>query len=212
MLLVSCPAVTKSFQLFPVNIKLISGKINLIAIDALLRQPNIPSKTMTTNLDAAIYSLKAAVAAVLAFICFDQFHLPGAIWAPVSAVIVTQAKLHPSWQASLLRVAANLIGAFVGAGSRALLGHGIWSLGIGVFVSGLVCQQSKLKDAFRPALAATVIVILSTEPRIWSGSLDRVLGVMTGCVVALIVGFAFDRVSRLFFHQPNVSPVRQGGE
>jgi len=124
--------------------------------------------------------------------------LPGAIWAPVSAVIVTQPELHPSFKASLLRVVTNLIGAFIGAAVHSVIDKAPLALAIGVVLTGLACHFAKLGDATRTAYAAVVIVTLSTEPHAWAGSMDRVFGVTLGCVAAIAVGIVFDRASSLF--------------
>ena len=158
----------------------------------------------TSMSDSFVYSSKAAVSAVVAYLAFGLFHLPGAIWALVSAVVCRHAAEIASVVSRLrwLRVAANLIGAGIGAVASALLGHTLLSLGAGIFLTGVVCFFSRLEDAIRPAFAAVVIVALSSEPSVWAGSLDRVTGVMTGCVAALVVGAAFDRVSSLFQAHP----------
>jgi uncharacterized membrane protein YgaE (UPF0421/DUF939 family) len=166
-------------------------------------------KMRTDNFDAFLFSSKAAISAVVAVYCFGLFHLDGVVWAPISAVIVSQPKLHPSFQASLLRVAANLIGAFIGALLSTLLGHTILSLAIGVLVAGLVCHFARLDDALRPAYAAVVILTLSSETRTWFGSLDRVLAVTVGCVSALAVGFLFSQISWLFSPESNGREVPQ---
>jgi len=157
-----------------------------------------------------VFSSKAAVSAVAGMLCASYLHVPGLIWAPVSAVIVTQAKLHPSYQASLTRVVANLIGAFIGAAASYFTGHRMWAMAIGVFFTGLVCHLARLGDASRPAFAAVVIVTLSSEPHVWVGSLDRVAGVMIGCVAALVVGVVFDQVSRFF--SPNADRDAPGSD
>lgn len=150
------------------------------------------------HIDALLFSAKAAVSALLADWVFGLFHLNGVVWAPISAVIVSQPTLHPSVQASLYRVAANLIGAFVGAVLITVIGHPMVSMGIGVVLTGLVCHFAKLDDALRPAYAAVVIVTLSSEPSAWFGSMDRVLGVSVGCACALAVALVFSKVSDLF--------------
>jgi uncharacterized membrane protein YgaE (UPF0421/DUF939 family) len=143
-------------------------------------------------------------------ISFRHFNQSGAIWASVSAVIVTQTRLHPSIQASLLRIGANLIGAVMGALAGSLFDDKVVALAVGVFITGLTCHFGKMGDAVRPAFAAVVIVILSNEPRVWFGSLDRVLGVLVGCLVALIVGVVFDMTARLFNKTPG--PERKIGD
>jgi uncharacterized membrane protein YgaE (UPF0421/DUF939 family) len=152
--------------------------------------------------EALIFSAKAAVSAVAALVCLVPFQERGkswTIWAPVSAVIVTQAKLHPSLQLSLLRVKANLIGAGIGAIAGMITGHPVLALCVGVFAAGMACHFLKLEDAARPAYAAVVIVTLANnEPHGWAGSLDRVLGVLLGCVIAVAVGLVFDFATRSF--------------
>jgi len=150
------------------------------------------------HLEAVIFSAKAAVASVSAALCYECFTLPGAPWvAAVSAVLVTQPSLHSSFKASLLRVVANLAGAFGGAILLALISQPLVAMAIGVMVTGLICYALKLDDALRPAFVAVIIVTLIGENSKWHSSLDRVAAVIIGCACALIVGFLFDKISNL---------------
>jgi uncharacterized membrane protein YgaE (UPF0421/DUF939 family) len=152
-------------------------------------------KLPARQIDAFVFSSKAALSAVVAVLCFGLFGLPGTVWAAVSAVIVTQPSLHPSVKASATRVVANLIGAFCGAVLGALMGQTLLSLALGVLITGLICQFTNLEDALRPAYAAVVIVIYTSDTSKWYGSLDRVLAVMIGCLAALAVGFLLDKAA-----------------
>jgi uncharacterized membrane protein YgaE (UPF0421/DUF939 family) len=166
-------------------------------------------------LDAVIYAAKAAVSAVAAVVVFDRCGLPGAGWAAVSAVIVSQPTLHPSWHASLTRVTANLIGAAIGAVLAGTLGHTLLSLGIGVALTGLTCHFLKLDEVLRPAYAAVVIVLFNTDSgsRVWEGSRDRVVSVVLGCVCALAVGFVFDKAATLLrISRRDGAPNHEGTE
>ena len=150
------------------------------------------------HLEAVIFSAKAAVASVSAALCYEFLTLPGTPWvAAVSAVLVTQPSLHSSFKASLLRVVANLAGAFGGAVLLALISQPLVAMAIGVMVTGLVCYALKLDDALRPAFVAVIIVTLIGENSKWHNSLDRVAAVIIGCACALIVGFLFDKISNL---------------
>jgi uncharacterized membrane protein YgaE (UPF0421/DUF939 family) len=152
------------------------------------------------HFEAIIFSAKAAVAAVIAALCYKFFgHLPGAPWvAAVSAVLVTQPDLHSSFQASFMRVVANLAGAFGGAALLAATGQPIAAMAIGVMVTGLVCYLLKQDDALRPAFVAVIIVTLIGEDSKWQNSRDRVVAVIVGCICALVVGFLFDKLSGVF--------------
>src|SRR5277367_5093801 len=161
------------------------------------------------HFEAVIFSAKAAVATVVAALCYQFFQLPGAPWvAAVSAVLVTQPDLHSSFQASLMRVVANLAGAFGGAALLAATGQPITAMAIGVLVTGLVCYFIKQDDALRPAFVAVIIVTLIGGSNEWHNSRDRVAGVVIGCVCALVVGFLFDKLSGVF----NLSRKKGGGE
>jgi uncharacterized membrane protein YgaE (UPF0421/DUF939 family) len=149
------------------------------------------------HFEALVYASKAACAAVLAHLCFSLFGLQGGVWAAVSAVIVTQPSLHPSVNASLTRVVANLIGAFIGSALSSLAGHTVAAMALGVLLTGFACYFWRLEDALRPAYAAVVIVILgSNNANAWIGSLDRLLAVVTGCLAALVVGFVYDKIGK----------------
>jgi uncharacterized membrane protein YgaE (UPF0421/DUF939 family) len=148
--------------------------------------------------EAIIFSAKATVAAVIAALGYKLFDLPGAPWvAAVSAVLVTQPDLHSSFQASFMRVVANLAGAFGGAALLAATGQPITAMAIGVMLTGLLCYLLKQDDALRPAFVAVIIVTLIGANSRWQNSLDRVIAVIVGCVCALAVGFLFDKISNL---------------
>src|SRR5277367_5634088 len=148
------------------------------------------------HLEAIIFSAKAAVAAVAAALCYKFIQPPGAMWvAAVSAVLVTQPDLHTSFTASLMRVVANLAGAFGGAALLAATGQPILAMAIGVLMTGLICYLLKQDDALRPAFVAVILVTLIGGKGEWHNSVDRVAGVIIGCGCALVVGFLFDKLS-----------------
>ncbi len=150
------------------------------------------------HFEAVVFSVKAAVAALVAALSYDFLNLAGAPWvAAVSAVLVTQPDLHSSFKASLLRVVANLAGAFGGAALLALIGQPLAAMAVGVMLTGLICYILKQDDALRPAFVAVIIVTLIGENAEWQSSRNRVIGVIIGCAGALVVGFLFDKISNL---------------
>ncbi len=151
------------------------------------------------HLEAIIFSVKATIGAVVAALVYNLFGLSGGMWvAAVSAVLVTQPDLHSSLKASLMRVAANLAGALVGAILLAVIGKPLVAMAIGVMATGLVCQIMKLDDALRPAAVAVIIVTLISSKNEWDNSFNRVIGVVIGCFCALVVGFFLDNLVRAF--------------
>ncbi len=161
------------------------------------------------HFEAVIFSAKAAVATVVAAWGYQLIALPGAPWvAAVSAVLVTQPDLHSSFNTSLMRVVANLAGAFGGAALLAATGQPILAMAIGVLATGLICYLLKQDDALRPAFVAVIIVTLIGGGNEWRSSRDRVAAVIIGCVCALAVGFLFDKLSRV----AGTSRKKGGGE
>jgi len=159
--------------------------------------------------EAVIFSAKAATATVVAASCYEFINLPGTAWvAAVSAVLVTQPSLHSSFKASLMRVVANLAGAFGGAALSILIGQPLLAVAIGVMVTGLVCYLLKQDDALRPAFVAVILVTLTGDNDKWHSSLNRVAAVIIGCLGALVVGFLFDKISGV----PGLINKKGGGE
>ena len=151
------------------------------------------------HLEAATFSAKAAVSALAGVVSYQFVHLPGSAWvAAVSAVVVTQPTLHSSFKASLLRVAANLAGAFGGAALSLVIGHPLAAMTIGILLTGLAGYALKQDDRLRPAFVAVILVTLTGETGQWRTSLNRVAGVMAGCVCAVAVGFLLDKFSEHF--------------
>ena len=165
------------------------------------------------HFEAIIFSAKAAVSTVVAALAYEWFALPGTAWvAAVSAVLVTQPDLHSSLKISLLRVVANLFGAFGGAALSVAIGQPIVAMAIGVMLTGLVCYLLKQDDALRPAFVAVVIVTLIGDSGKWHSSLDRVLAVVIGCVCALVVGFLFDKISGWFKFEKADATKKSGAQ
>jgi uncharacterized membrane protein YgaE (UPF0421/DUF939 family) len=161
------------------------------------------------HFEAIIFSAKAATATVVAVLCYDWALLPGTAWvAAVSAVVVTQPSLHSSFKASLMRVIANLAGAFGGAALSIILGQPLVAVAAGVMLTGLVCHLLKQDDALRPAFVAVILVTLAGDSDKWHSSLNRVAGVLIGCLCALAVGFLFDKLSGM----PGLMNKKGGGE
>jgi uncharacterized membrane protein YgaE (UPF0421/DUF939 family) len=153
-------------------------------------------KMQSRHLEAFTFSLKAALSAVAGVVTYDLAHLPGTAWvAAVSAVVVTQPSLDSSLKASWLRVAANLAGAFCGMLLEMLIGQPVVAMAAGVLVVGLGCYALKQDDMLRPAFVAVVLVTLAGESGEWQASRNRVLGVIVGCLWAVVFGFLIDKLT-----------------
>jgi len=147
--------------------------------------------------DAFLYTCKAAVAAVVAYLLCRALSVPGEVWAAVSALIVIQPTLHPSLRASIIRVAANCIAAVVGGTLNALVGMPLMDLFVGIMAVGMICHHTKLDDGLRAGYAGLAIVTLTMDATApWASSWQRVVAVLLGCCCTLMVNVVFEK---LFF-------------
>ena len=163
------------------------------------------------HLEAITYSAKAAISAILGVVSYGLLHLPGSPWvAAVSAVIVTQPTLHSSLKASMLRVTANIAGAFAGAALILTIHQPLTAMAMGIMFTGLVCYALKQDDLLRPAFVAVILVTLAGDSAEWQTSLKRVVGVLDGCACALIIGFLFDKLLSGVKLQPDNTPEKPG--
>jgi uncharacterized membrane protein YgaE (UPF0421/DUF939 family) len=172
----------------PIAAGRLQGTIECFSNESMPMQPR--------HFHAILYSAKTATAAAAAALIYEVVRLPGSAWvAAVSAVLVTLPSLDSSLRASLLRVTANLAGAFVGAVLGISIGQPVVAMAVGVMLTGLIGYLLKQDDLQRPAFVAVILVTLIGEDDIWDASLNRVAGVVIGCLCALVVGFLFDKLS-----------------
>jgi len=157
-----------------------------------------PPTSRVSTLTAFIYTCKAALAAVTAYLLCKVAALAmvNAAWAAISAVIVIQPYLHTSLRASVARIEANLIAAVVGGTLNAVIGAPLLDLLLGIMAVGMFCHHLKLDEGLRAAYAATAIITLTMQgDSTWSGSIHRVIAVLLGCLCALLVNVLFDHFS-----------------
>jgi uncharacterized membrane protein YgaE (UPF0421/DUF939 family) len=175
-----------------------------------------PAPAPIPTLTAFIYTSKAALAAVAAFLLCRLVTLAtvNAAWAAISAVIVIQPFLHTSLRASVVRVQANFIAAIVGGALNACVGVPLLDLFLGIMAVGMVCHHLKMDDGLRAAYAATAIITLTMQgDHSWFGSISRVIAVLLGCLSALLVNVLFDHFSAQIAHKTSASAgVHESGE
>jgi uncharacterized membrane protein YgaE (UPF0421/DUF939 family) len=95
---------------------------------------------------------------------------------------------------ALTRIAANLVGS--ASILLCLLGGlpSVVTLSLAYCLAITACSLLHLMNASRTALAGvTMIMLHPTEAHLWGNSLERVLSVLAGCLVALVITLAFHR-------------------
>jgi uncharacterized membrane protein YgaE (UPF0421/DUF939 family) len=137
--------------------------------------------------EGMIMALEAAVCAVVIIWTYNHWHLAGAMWAVVSAVLVLQPAFDQSFSTALIRVIANLLGAAVGSLIMVAHGHSTEDICVALAVVIIVGERLRLDKGLRSACASVVIVMMSTESSVLHRGVERASSVAIGCAVALIL-------------------------
>lgn len=154
-------------------------------------QKNFQWKNLTHIKPETITTLKLAIKTGLAALATDLganwLHLPSPTWAVVSAVIVMQANLGSSFNASWQRLLGTGIGALFGAVIASFDAPLAITLGLGMTLVVLVCTSLKLMESLRIATVTFVIVLLAGSSTPWLFGLERFVDVAFGILIALLI-------------------------
>jgi uncharacterized membrane protein YgaE (UPF0421/DUF939 family) len=164
--------------------------------------------TRETLQTAVLYAAQVVLSVSLVM---EGYHLWGAatsLWAVVSAILVIQPAVEQSIATSAIRIAANIIGGLAGIVVGHFLGDGIWQFLLALVVVVFVCDFLKLDLGLRTACVSVAVIMLKADGRVVSTSQERMVGVIVGCVTALCVQLAAERLrKRLGWHGPDMSAI-----
>jgi len=138
-----------------------------------------------------IYAVKCVIGVIICFILYTSFPQYPFNWALVSVVLALSPDNSNSQ--AIGRMVANLLGCGVGLCIYPIHLPGVVLLCLGVILVIGMAFSLKLTANLRSALSAIVIVMLQEEKvKHWYVPMERVLCVITGCVVALLLTLLFN--------------------
>jgi uncharacterized membrane protein YgaE (UPF0421/DUF939 family) len=141
------------------------------------------------TLPALQLSLRAAIAAALAFWIAELLGADYAIYALVAAVIVTDLSPATSRRLGLQRMAGTLLGAIGGAALTYFVPAGPLALGVAIFVAMLTTFALRLEPAAaRVAGYVAAIVMFTYGEHPWLYAFDRAWETLVGLGTAMLVG------------------------
>lgn len=141
------------------------------------------------------HAIKTAIAAVVAILVYQYFHLPHGYWSVITALIVMQSNIDTGSLEMTLRVASQrLVGTVIGAalGLAIVFFFNInqWQLIVITFVLiSVFAYVTRYYDGFKLAgVTALIILLLSNHDSIThSYAFMRVVEILLGVVIAVIV-------------------------
>ena len=119
-------------------------------------------------------------------------------WCLLSVVLVLSPEGKDAVELSLTRIKANFVGAASGISILLLQVPTPWNIAAGAVISLFVCDQFKLNAGARSTLAAMIIILLHPEgTHIWDFALNRITAVIVGCLLGLIITYAYHSVIKI---------------
>jgi len=139
-----------------------------------------------------IYMGKCVTGALLVYLIAWLLDYNEYIWALISVMLVLSPDGTDAVSLAMSRIKANLVGAAAGLIMHTLHPPTVIMVCGGIAITVAACTLLKLEASTRSALAAAIIVALHEAGRhIWDTALERVLGVLAGCLLGLLVTFIF---------------------
>jgi uncharacterized membrane protein YgaE (UPF0421/DUF939 family) len=145
-------------------------------------------------------ALTTGVAASLSFFLGLKFSqlldrpdtLVSGLWCVMTTIVVLQAHLGGTYKAAWIRFLGVLVGCIMGGLFTNLFGsNDIFSLGLAVFLTIIICSLINIKDSFRIATLSVVVIMVlwGLKPFIspWTFALFRFLDSCLGIIVAVFV-------------------------
>jgi uncharacterized membrane protein YgaE (UPF0421/DUF939 family) len=152
-----------------------------------------------TMLVAALYATQAIICVVLLEWIYGWGHWLGVLWAMIAAILALQPGLSQSVVTSIIRIAANTVGAGVALGVAHLhLAKLHLTVELQLILSLVIivftCELLRLNLALRTACVAAIIVLTANDGHVRTSALERFSATVAGCLMALIVQVCTDLV------------------
>jgi uncharacterized membrane protein YgaE (UPF0421/DUF939 family) len=139
-----------------------------------------------------VYIGKCVTGTSLIFFLSYLFKYPAISWCLISLLLVLSPDNKEAMKLAMNRIKANLVGVSVAGVSLLLTNNNVFLMCGALTVTIILCYLCNLITPMRSALAATVIILLHEGGKhVWVAPLERVLQVLTGCLLALIITYVF---------------------
>ena len=141
--------------------------------------------------DLIIYIIKCLLGAGIGFAVYRNFPDTG-LWCLLSIILVLAPDRKDAFTLAINRIKANLVGSSIGLILFFIHPINLFMIGIGIVAAIVVCELFKIQVATRTAIVALLIIALHEPGQyFWDIALERALGVVGGCVVGVLITYAF---------------------
>jgi uncharacterized membrane protein YgaE (UPF0421/DUF939 family) len=147
-----------------------------------------------TMLVAALYATQAIICVVLLEWIYRWWHWQAVLWAIIAAILALQPGLSQSVVTSIIRIAANTVGAGVALGAAHVHVPTELQLILSLVIIVFTCELLRLNLALRTACVAAVIVLTANGGHVRTSAMERFSATIAGCLMALLVQMLTDVV------------------
>jgi uncharacterized membrane protein YgaE (UPF0421/DUF939 family) len=166
-------------------------------IDALRATFRLSRPTLReTLMVAGLYAAQATVCVVSLKWLYSQQHWAGTLWAMISAILALQPGLSQSVVTSVIRIAANTVGAGVALAASNIPLQPELQLILALVIVVFACELLRLELALRTACVAALIVLTTSEGHVLTSGTERFTATVVGCLTALLVQLMTDSIRK----------------
>ena len=161
-----------------------------------------------TLIVAALYAAQAIVCVVFLSWLYHSRHWLGAVWAMIAAILALQPGLSQSVVTSVIRIAANTVGAGVALGVAQSRMRAEYELILSLVIIVFTCELLRLNLALRTACVAAVIVLTANDGHVLTSGVERFTATIMGCLAALVVQACSDALLKVVLPGRSTAPVK----
>lgn len=141
--------------------------------------------------DFLLYIIKCLIGAIIGFYLYRLQPTLGS-WALISIILVLAPDRKDAMGLAVNRIKANLVGSVVGLVMFYIHPINLVMICVGIALAIAICEWLDIQVAARTA-AVSVIIITMHEPGkyLWDIALERAAGVVSGCVIGVLITYLF---------------------
>ncbi|MEO7427704.1 MAG: FUSC family protein [Fibrobacteria bacterium] len=140
-----------------------------------------------------LYAVKCVLGLCAGYALYRAFPQHQFFWSMISIMLVLAPDGGDSTKLAFERMEANVVGSTIGMLLYLLHKPNLLLLCMGVVITIAVGTKLRLENAIRSALVSLIIVMVGEQQNnSWRIALERIGCVIAGCVIALLITFAFN--------------------
>jgi uncharacterized membrane protein YgaE (UPF0421/DUF939 family) len=167
--------------------------------------------TGVSTLEFAEYNVKCFAGVTVGYVLYEAFPQQSGqfLWMLIS--ILLSITHDNNSKVAYDRMRGNVLGSAVGLFAFFLHNPpNLLTICIGVALTIAICFHLKLIGVSRTALVAFIIVVLYEEAHSsWEGAVYRMSSVVVGCLIGLVINYAFRKMAITFYRTVSTSAAER---